>query len=94
MQKNKIRQKSFKRKVHINNEVWTYKINKSKVTELTYLNILSPNGKTQHTFKFEKKGTDRLYCCELKCKVDYQTYFDPITPSFVKEIIEKNILIN
>lgn len=88
----KIQQRSFKRKVHIKNEVWTYKINQSSVTKLTFLNILTPNGKKQHTFKFEKKGTDRLYCCELKCMVESQTYFDPITPSFVKEIIENNIL--
>lgn len=92
MQKNKIKQKSFKRKVHINNEIWTYRISKSKISQLTYLNILSPDGRKQHTFNFEKKGTDRIFCCDLKCRVDHKTYFDPITPSFVKEVIEKNIL--
>lgn len=90
----KITHKAFKRKIHIKGKEWSYRISQSQVTKLTYLNVLSPDGKNQKTFTFEKKGTDGAYCCELKCYWEKGTYFDPLTPSFVKEVIIKDQELN
>lgn len=87
----KITQRKFKRKVHINSEEWTYRINTSK-NDVAFLNILTPTGDKQYTYKFEKVGTDKIYCCDLKCYIASMSFRNAIQPEDVKRIILKRIL--
>lgn len=87
----KISQRKFKRKVHINNQEWTYKINYSPSKKMTYLKFLNPTGDKQYSLALKNIGTDREWCCDLRCYVKSMTYFNPLTPSIVKDLIVKKV---
>lgn len=87
----------FKRKVHINQEEWSYQIRKSKLGSSGYLRVCNPSQTKKFQIKLDIVGKSGLLDDFESCPEEFdgewdEIYSQPITPSFVKEVIIKNIV--
>jgi len=84
---------AYKRKVHIDEQEWTYQIthNYSK----GFVKVCSPDRKKKWNLEVGQLGHNHCACCGYYHDEPDETWkplWNPMTPAHVKRLIEKRIL--
>ena len=87
----------YKRKIHINNEEWTYQLIKSKMGSNGYLKVCNPQRTKKYTIDIPVLGKsssleDYEWCPEEFDGEWDELYSVSINPFNVKELILENII--
>ena len=82
----------YKRKIHINNEEWTYQIKKSKLGSTGYLKVCNPEQTKKFTINLDQIGKSSALEDFQWCPEEYEgdgsdLYSVAITPKIVKDLI-------
>ena len=87
----------YKRKIHISNEEWTYDIIKSKMGSSGYLKVCNPDRTRKYNLLIpelgKSSGLEDLEWCPEEFDGEWEeVYSVSITPSIVKDLIQKKII--
>ena len=87
----------YKRKIHINDEEWTYQLNKSKMGPTGYLKVCNPSRTKKYTIEIPEVGKSSTLEWYEWTPEEYDgdgsdLYSVEITPKIVKELILKKII--
>lgn len=87
----------YKRKVHIDNEEWTYDLKKSTYGSSGYLKVCNPQRTKKYNIDIPVLGKSSSLINYEECPEEYDGEWEDlfsvsITPSIVKEIIKKRII--
>jgi len=81
---------TYKRKVHIDEQEWTYQI-ESTYTK-GFVKVCSPDRTKKWNLEVGKLGHNYCECCSYTECYEDVPYWNEMTPAHVKRLIEKRIL--